>query len=162
MLNFCSWVGKRFWGWCFCGKKWATSVIWWSNGGITPNRYHHNDCLHCNIMTSNPLKSRSLYPSGLNFYQIMPSLQAMHRSYVSQSPWKGSVTYFDIFDVFLSQVISKHVDSYAIEQGEGRRWNDVRLTIPPYIPESSLEGCDIIDLQYSLLFQVELDYNPKK
>ena len=70
--------------------------------------------------------------------------------------------YFDIFDVFLSQVISKHVDSYAIEQGEGRRWNDVRLTIPPYIPESSLEGCDIIDLQYSLLFQVELDYNPKK
>jgi len=59
------------------------------------------------------------------------------------------------------QTISKHVDSYAIEQGEGRRWNDVRLTIPPYIPESSLEGCDIIDLNYSLLFQVELDYNPK-
>ncbi|XP_067941272.1 arrestin domain-containing protein 4-like isoform X2 [Watersipora subatra] len=63
--------------------------------------------------------------------------------------------------VTADQTIGKHVDSYVIERGEGRRWNDVRLTIPPYIPESSLEGCDIIDLRYTLVFQVELDYNPK-
>lgn len=49
-----------------------------------------------------------------------------------------------------------------MERGEGRRWNDVRLTVPPYIPESALEGCDIIDLHYSLVFQVELNYNRRQ
>lgn len=58
-----------------------------------------------------------------------------------------------------SQVISKHDDSYAIDKGEGRRWNDVRVPIPPYIPESFLEGCDILDINYNLVFLVILDYN---
>ncbi|KAF6026782.1 hypothetical protein EB796_014913 [Bugula neritina] len=59
------------------------------------------------------------------------------------------------------QTISKHADQYAIEKGEGRRWNDIRLTIPPYIPESGLEGCDIIHLAYMLVFKVQMNYNPK-
>ena len=40
--------------------------------------------------------------------------------------------------------------------GEGRRWKNVRLTIPPYIPESRLDGCDIIDIRYELLFKIDV------
>ena len=32
----------------------------------------------------------------------------------------------------------------------------MRLTIPPYIPESRLDGCDIIDIKYDLEFRVEI------
>jgi len=64
--------------------------------------------------------------------------------------------------LFYLQTINKHVDSFAIDHGEGRRWNDIRLTIPPYIPESALEGCDIIDVDYELVFQVEVEYNPRE
>jgi len=66
-----------------------------------------------------------------------------------------------VYNVLL-QTISKHADQYAIEKGEGRRWNDIRLTIPPYIPESGLEGCDIIHLAYMLVFKVQMNYNPKQ
>lgn len=34
-----------------------------------------------------------------------------------------------------------------------------RLTIPPYIPESRLDGCDIIDISYALQFKVEVSKN---
>ena len=38
----------------------------------------------------------------------------------------------------------------------GRRWKGVRLTIPPYIPESRLDGCDIIDIKYELIFKADI------
>ncbi|CAG5133557.1 unnamed protein product [Candidula unifasciata] len=38
----------------------------------------------------------------------------------------------------------------------GRRWTFARLTLPPYIPESKLERCDIIELDYFFQFKVEL------
>ena len=32
----------------------------------------------------------------------------------------------------------------------------MRLTIPPYIPESRLDGCDIIDIRYELVFKADI------
>lgn len=32
----------------------------------------------------------------------------------------------------------------------------MRLTIPPYIPESRLDGCDIIDIKYELEFHIDI------
>lgn len=58
-----------------------------------------------------------------------------------------------------SQIVNKKRDEWEMTYGEGRRWKNVRLTIPPYIPESRLDGCDIIDISYELVFRVEVSGN---
>ena len=52
--------------------------------------------------------------------------------------------------------MSKKRDEFDVGHSEGRRWNYVRLTLPPYIPESKLELCDIIELDYQFQFRIEL------
>lgn len=54
------------------------------------------------------------------------------------------------------QVVNKKRDEWELTEGEGRRWKGVRLTIPPYIPESRLDGCDIIDIKYDLEFKIDI------
>ncbi|GFO20005.1 arrestin domain-containing protein 4-like [Plakobranchus ocellatus] len=54
------------------------------------------------------------------------------------------------------QVVSKKRDEMDVTRGEGRRWTHVRLPLPPYVPESKLEFCDIIELDYLFQFRVEL------
>ena len=54
------------------------------------------------------------------------------------------------------QVVNKKRDEWEMTHGEGRRWKGVRLTIPPYIPESRLDSCNIIDIRYELCFRVEI------
>ena len=55
-----------------------------------------------------------------------------------------------------TQIVNKKRDQWEMAYGDGRRWKNVRLTIPPYIPESRLDGCDIIDITYELQFRVEI------
>ena len=55
-----------------------------------------------------------------------------------------------------TQIVNKKRDEWEMSYGEGRRWKNVRLTIPPYIPESRLDGCDIIDISYELVFKIEV------
>ena len=55
-----------------------------------------------------------------------------------------------------TQIVNKKRDDWEMDQGDGRRWKAVRLTIPPYIPESRLDCCDIVDIQYELQFKVEV------
>ena len=55
-----------------------------------------------------------------------------------------------------TQIVNKKRDEWEMSYGEGRRWKGVRLTIPPYIPESRLDGCDIIDIKYELAFKIEV------
>ena len=54
------------------------------------------------------------------------------------------------------QIVNKKRDEVDVGYNEARRWSYVRLAIPPYIPESKLEFCDIIDLTYAFQFRVEL------
>ncbi|KAK7495732.1 hypothetical protein BaRGS_00012952 [Batillaria attramentaria] len=54
------------------------------------------------------------------------------------------------------QIVSKKRDEFDVEHNEGRRWNYVRLTLPPYIPETRLEHCDIIEIEYFFQFRVEI------
>lgn len=54
------------------------------------------------------------------------------------------------------QIINKRRDEYELVSGEGRKWSNVRLTIPPYIPETKLEFCDIIEISYNFQFRVEI------
>ncbi|KAK3087408.1 hypothetical protein FSP39_005527 [Pinctada imbricata] len=53
------------------------------------------------------------------------------------------------------QIVNKRRDEYELLRGDGRRWQNVRLTVPPYIPETALEFCDIIEITYFLQFRVE-------
>jgi len=55
-----------------------------------------------------------------------------------------------------SQVVNKKTDNNAIEYDDQRRWSGVRLSVPPYIPESRLDGCDMIDIEYELQFRIEV------
>ncbi|XP_061169626.1 arrestin domain-containing protein 4-like [Saccostrea echinata] len=54
------------------------------------------------------------------------------------------------------QIVNKRRDEHELMSGDGRRWQNVRLTVPPYIPESGLEHCDIIEISYKFQFRVEL------
>ena len=49
-----------------------------------------------------------------------------------------------------TQVVTKKSDTTEVEPGETRSWTSVRLGVPPYIPESRLDGCDMIDIAYEL------------
>ncbi|XP_033732301.1 arrestin domain-containing protein 4-like [Pecten maximus] len=54
------------------------------------------------------------------------------------------------------QIVNKRRDEYELLRGDGRRWQNVRLSIPPYIPETRLEFCDIIEVSYTLQFRIEI------
>jgi len=49
-----------------------------------------------------------------------------------------------------TQVVTKKSDTTEVEPGETRSWTSVRIGVPPYIPESRLDGCDMIDIAYEL------------
>jgi len=49
-----------------------------------------------------------------------------------------------------TQVVNKKSDTVEVDSGETRSWNSLRIGVPPYIPESRLDGCDMIDIAYEL------------
>lgn len=55
-----------------------------------------------------------------------------------------------------TQVITKKMDNTEVEYGGSRKWTGIRLSIPSYIPESRLDGCDMIDIEYELQFRLEM------
>ena len=56
-----------------------------------------------------------------------------------------------------SQIVAKKLDQCDMDRGDVRQWKAVKLAVPPYIPESRLDGCDMIDIDYELQFRVELE-----
>ncbi|ESO09472.1 hypothetical protein HELRODRAFT_190510 [Helobdella robusta] len=56
-----------------------------------------------------------------------------------------------------NQIVNKKVDSLPIDYGAERTWTDFRLPVPPFIPESRLDGCVLIDIEYMLHFRLEFD-----
>ncbi|XP_050396844.1 arrestin domain-containing protein 4 [Patella vulgata] len=58
--------------------------------------------------------------------------------------------------VTFSQIVNRKKDETNMGENEGRRWLHSRLTVPPYIPETRLEHCDIIEISYTFQFRVEI------
>lgn len=79
------------------------------------------------------------------------TVTAMQGSLLMQSVFRAQNRHTEF-----RQIVSKKRDEFEIPHNEGRRWNYVRVTLPPYIPESKLEHCDIIELEYIFQFRVEL------
>lgn len=55
-----------------------------------------------------------------------------------------------------TQVVVKKADNVEVEYGTTYKWTSVRLTLPSYIPESRLDGCDMIDIAYEVRFRLEM------
>ncbi|CAH1787862.1 unnamed protein product [Owenia fusiformis] len=122
-------IEKRFWGFCISGK---VSVF------IRVNRRGHvpgeDIFIDADITNSSP--------------RIVRALQA---SLVMRSEFHAKRRMREF-----QQVVNRKRDEWEMTSGEGRRWRNVRLTIPPYIPESLLSGCDIMEITYELVFVVEI------
>ena len=125
-------VEKRLWGklaFCLSGKVTATLKL--NKTGHLPGEDIFMDA---EITNSSP--------------RIVKSVQAsiiMHSKFHAKTNRREN-----------TQIVNKKRDEWEMSYGEGRRWKSVRLTIPPYIPESRLDGCDIIDILYELQFKVEV------
>ena len=57
------------------------------------------------------------------------------------------------------QTVNKRFEAWDMGSGEERIWKNVKLTVPPYIPECRLDGCDVIDIEYELQLRVDIDKN---
>lgn len=55
-----------------------------------------------------------------------------------------------------TQVVVKKSDNVEVEYGATYKWPSVRLALPSYIPESRLDGCDMIDIAYEVRFRLEM------
>ena len=123
---------KRLWGafaFCLSGKVWAKLTV--NKSGHLPGEDIFMDA---EITNSSP--------------RIVKAVQAsivMHSTFHAKNKSR-----------YNTQIVNKKRDEWEMSYGEGRRWKNVRLTIPPYIPESRLDGCDIIDISYELLFKIEI------
>lgn len=91
-------------------------------------------CLDAEVMNRSPLRVLAIQASLM-----------MNSTYHAQ---KNSITY--------KQIVNKRRDDHELNEGDSRRWQSVRIPVPPYIPESFLQSCDIIDLSYTFQFRVEL------
>lgn len=60
-------------------------------------------------------------------------------------------------EVAFRQIINKRVDNFGFHNRHGRRWRNVIVAIPPFIPETGLEFCSVIDVSYHFQFRVEID-----
>lgn len=55
-----------------------------------------------------------------------------------------------------TQVVVKKADNVEVEYGTTYKWPPVRMALPSYIPESRLDGCDMIDIAYEVRFRLEM------
>ncbi|RUS87427.1 hypothetical protein EGW08_004802 [Elysia chlorotica] len=55
------------------------------------------------------------------------------------------------------QYLSKRDDVFDVSCEQGRRWRKVHLPVPPFLPDSGLENCKIMDTKYIFQFKVSIE-----
>ncbi|XP_029649169.1 arrestin domain-containing protein 1 [Octopus sinensis] len=123
---------KKAWKGCTFGKILMDVTI--KKSGLVPGE---------DILIDADITNRS--PKVI--YAIQASL-LMNSTYHAQ---KKSISFL--------QVVNKRRDEYEMGYCEGRKWRNVRLAVPPYIPESNLDYCDLIEVEYSFQFKLEMADN---
>ncbi|ESP05023.1 hypothetical protein LOTGIDRAFT_211804 [Lottia gigantea] len=123
---------KRVWGGCSLGKITVSAAVN-KHGGIPGE----------DILINMDVKNRS----GCMVKAIQASVN-MHSIYHA-----GKKT------TSFSQCVNRKRDEPHMEKNEGRRWMNSRLTVPPYIPETKLEHCDIIEIHYTFQIRLEIEGN---
>ncbi|XP_060551925.1 arrestin domain-containing protein 17-like [Ruditapes philippinarum] len=122
-------LAKTYFSMCSWGK--VNADIHLNRTGFVPGE---DICLQAEVQNHSPLRITAIQAGLL-----------MESTYRAQ---KNIIAY--------KQIVNKRRDDYELIDGDGRRWQNVRIGIPAYVPESFLEGCDIIDLSYKFQFRIEL------
>lgn len=122
-------IAKTFFSMCSWGKVKADIEL--DRTGFVPGE---DLCLQAEIRNHSPLRITAIQ-AGL----LMESIYHAQKNLISYK-----------------QIVNKRRDDYELLEGDGRRWQNVRVNIPAYVPESSLQSCDIIDLSYKFQFRIEL------
>lgn len=122
-------AGKTYFAMCSWGK--LKFNIHMKKTGFVPGE---DICLDAEVMNRSPLRVTAIQASLI-----------MNSKYHAQ---KNSIMY--------KQIVNKRRDDHELDEGDSRRWQNVRIAVPPYIPESFLQSCDIIDLSYIFQFRVEM------
>lgn len=120
---------QRFWGLCSTGKIKFDITI--DKVGVCPGEDIY---IQAEVANTSPL-----YITAVQASIVMNTLYHARKKLI---PFR--------------QVVNKRRDEQEMTQGDGRKWHNVRLTVPPYIPESNLDYCDIIEISYSFQFRVEI------
>ncbi|KAH9494689.1 hypothetical protein Btru_020236 [Bulinus truncatus] len=60
-------------------------------------------------------------------------------------------------EIVFRQYLSKRDDVYDVSTFRGRRWRNVLLPVPPYLPDTTLEFCKIMALKYLFQFKVRIE-----
>lgn len=120
---------KKVWKMCSFGKIVANVSI--NKSGLVPGE---------DILIDADITNRS--PKVVNSVQ---AALLMNSSFFAQ---KNNISF--------RQIVNKRRDEYEMGYAEGRKWRNVRLAVPPYIPESDLDYCDLIEVSYAFQFRVEI------
>lgn len=120
---------KRYWSLCSTGK--VKVIVGLNKTGFVPGE---DMFVQAEIQNRSPLRITAIQASVV-----------MNSTYFAQ---KDCIPF--------RQIVNKRRDDYELIEGDGRRWQNVRIAIPPYIPESRLEFCDIINVVYTFQFRVEM------
>ncbi|XP_045191566.2 arrestin domain-containing protein 17-like [Mercenaria mercenaria] len=122
-------LAKTYFSMCSWGKVKADIHI--DRTGFVPGE---DICLQAEVQNHSPLRITAIQ-AGL----MMESVYHAQKNLISYR-----------------QIVNKRRDDFELIDGDGRRWQNVRIGIPAYVPESFLEGCDIIELSYKFQFRIEL------
>ncbi|XP_059150416.1 arrestin domain-containing protein 1-like [Physella acuta] len=60
-------------------------------------------------------------------------------------------------EIIFRQYLSKRDDVYDVNTFRGRRWRHVLLPVPPFLPDSGLEHCQIMNIKYFFQFKVRVE-----
>ncbi|BFZ08115.1 hypothetical protein BsWGS_11154 [Bradybaena similaris] len=60
-------------------------------------------------------------------------------------------------EIVFRQYLSKRDDVYDVSLRSGRRWRHILLPVPPFLPDSGLEHCQIISIKYVFQFKVRIE-----
>ncbi|XP_076448451.1 thioredoxin-interacting protein-like [Babylonia areolata] len=85
-------------------------------------------------------------PRGITLLQASVILQSTYRA--QNSKHKKIIT---------RQTLNKRIDVFDVPDRRGRRWRNVQMAVPPFLPDSSLEGCTIIDVDYFFEFRAQVE-----
>ncbi|KAL8566160.1 hypothetical protein ACOMHN_041315 [Nucella lapillus] len=59
--------------------------------------------------------------------------------------------------IIFRQILNKRIDVFDVHNLRGRRWRNIQMAVPPYLPDSGLEGCAIIDVKYLFEFRAQIE-----
>ena len=85
-------------------------------------------------------------PRSITLIQAAIILESTYRAHNSKKK-----------QIVFRQILNKRIDVFDVKNLRGRRWRNVQMAVPPFLPDSGLEGCSIMDVRYLFEFRAQID-----